>query len=149
MEQNNSNTPPQEESCGKSCLVTVVVFILILAVFAWAIQFALNQNNTDVPTLTTRKATINDISISSNESNLISIEITVVPKYDIDNLEITINYYSDSKKLLKTVTKNLGDVKKGGNYTEQIYITDFSISQIFQLDYCKYSVTGGTVSYFS
>ena len=145
MEQNNSNTSPQE----KSCLVTVVVFILIIAVFAWAIQFFLNQNNTDVPTLITRKATINDISISSNESNLISIEITVVPKYDIDNLEITINYYSDSNKLLKSVTKNWGDVKKGGNYTQQIYITDFSVAQIFQLDYCKYSVTGGTVSYFS
>ena len=86
MEHNNSNTSPQEKSCGKSCLVTVVVFILIIAVFAWAIQFFLNQNNTDVPTLITRKATINDISISSNESNLISIEITVVPKYDIDNL---------------------------------------------------------------
>jgi len=84
--------------------------------------------------------------ISSDESNLISIEIIVTPKHDIDNLEITINYYSDSNKLLKTVTKDFGDVKKGEKYAQQVYITDFSMSQVFQLSYCKYSVTGGTVS---
>ena len=148
MEQNQNNQP-QKESCGKSCLVTIVVFILIIAVFAWAIQLATNKDNTDTPTLTTRKATTNDIIISSNDSNLISIEIVVTPKHDIDNLEITINYYNDSNNLLKTVTRNFGDVKKDGKYTQQVYITDFSMSQIFQLSYCKYSVTGGTVSYFS
>ena len=149
MKQNNSNTPPQEESCGKSCLVTVVIFILIIAVFAWGIQFLTNKDNTDTPTFTTRKATTNDINISINDSNLISIEIIVTPKHDIDNLEITINYDSDSNKLLKSVTKDFGDVKKGAKYTQQVYITDFSMSQIFQLSYCRHSVTGGIVSYFS
>ena len=42
--------------------------------------------------------------------------------------------------------KDFGDVKKGEKYAQQVYITDFSMSQVFQLSYCKYSVTGGTVS---
>ena len=149
MEENNTDTLPDKGSCGKSCLVSLVVFVLIVAIFVWAIQCAINKDNNDTPTLTTRKATTNDINIRSDESNLISIEIIVTPKHDIDNLEITVNYYSDTNKLLKTVTKNLGDVKKDGKYTAQVYITDFSVSQIFQLSYCKYTVTGGTVSYFS
>lgn len=149
MEENNTDTQQEKGSCGKSCLVSLLVVVLIIAVFAWAIQFAINKGNNDTPTLTTRKATNSDINISSDESNLISIEIIVMPKHDIDNLEITVNYYSETNKLLKTVTKNLGDVKKDGKYTAQVYITDFSVSQIFQLSYCKYTVTGGTVSYFS
>lgn len=153
MEEKNEDTTLQkekkEEGCGKSCLIPLIGVIFIIAVIVWAIQLAFNVDNTDTPTLTTRKATTNDVKISSNESNLISIEIVVTPKYDIDNLEITINYYSDSNKLLKTVTKDFGDVKEDGKYTAQVYITDFSISQIFQLDYCRYSVTGGTISYFS
>lgn len=150
MEQANSNTPQNEggSNRGKSCLVTLIIFILTVALIIWVVQLATNEENKDTPTLTTRKATINDISISSNESNIISIEIVVTPKHDIDNLEITINYYSKSNKLLKTVTEDFGDVKDGGRYTKQIYITDFSLSQIFNLDHCRYTVTGGTVSYF-
>ncbi len=149
MDQNSTNLPQNQQGCGKSCLFTLVIFVLIIAVSAWAIQFIINKDNTDTPTLTTRKASTNDISINSNDSNLISIEIIVTPKHDIENLEITVDYYSGTNQLLKTVTIDFGDVKEGGKYTEQIYITDFSMSQIMQLDYCKYSVTGGTVSYFS
>lgn len=149
MENNNSTPETNEECCaGKSCLVTLIVLFLIIACVAWVIQMGTNTNNTDTPTLTSRKATINDISISSDESNLISIELIVIPKHDIDNLEITINYYNGSKQLLKTTTKNFGNVKEGGRYTQQVYITDFSLSQIFELKYCNYTITGGTVSYF-
>ena len=147
--ENDNSTEKNEECCsGKSCLATFIFLFLVIAFIAWIVQMATNTNNTDTPTLTSRKATINDISISSNEGNIISIELIVIPKCDINDLEITINYYNDSKKLLKTTTKNFGDVKEGGRYTEQVYITDFSLSQIFNLDYCTYTVTGGTISYF-
>lgn len=73
----------------------------------------------------------------------------IIPKHDINDLEITVNYFSSSNKLLKTITENFGDIKKNGRYTRQVYITDFSISQIFQLSYCEYKVTGGRVSYFA
>lgn len=150
MEQNNLNSPQKEEnsSSGKSCLVSLIIFILIIALIVWVIQLTTNQDNRDIPSLTTRKATTNDIDIDSNESNLISIEIVVTPKHDIDNLEITVYYYSETNKLLKTVTKDFGNVKEGGKYTQHVYITDFSLSQIFKLHHCKFTVTGGTVSYF-
>lgn len=145
-----SQNEAQEKNggCGKSCLVWLIVFILIVACVVWGIQVVANKDNTDAPTLTTRKATTNDISIQSNDSNLISIEIVVTPKHDIDNLEITVSYYNKSNALLKTVTQYFGDVKEGGKYTKQVYITDFSLSQLFELDHCKYTVTGGTISYF-
>ncbi len=160
MDDNNIDATQEEESCAKPCFSYFFVFLVIVAIIITIVfvinkdstdspTLGINKDNTDRPTLLTRKATLNDISISSDESNIISIELIVVPKYDIDNLEITINYYNDSKTLLKTQTKDFGDVKKGGRYTEQIYITDFSISQIFELEYCRYTVTGGTVSYFS
>lgn len=151
MEQNQSNNTDTEErsSCGKSCLVSVIVILLIVACIAWVIQAVTNTNNTDTPTLLSRKATTNDLYIETNERNLTSIEIVVKPKYDIDNLEITIYYYNNSDQLLTSTTKRFGDVKKDGRYTEQVYLTDFSISQIFTIEYCQYAVTGGTVSYFS
>lgn len=152
-EENNSNISQQnkDEDSKKShnIFISLIVCILVIAVVSWVIQLSTNKDNSDTPTLITRKATINDITINSNENNIISIEMTITPKYDIDDLEITVNYYNSSNVLLKTITKNIGNVKKDGKYTEQVYITDFSLSQILELSYCKYKVTGGTVSYFA
>lgn len=148
-EKNSNQSKDDNSKKSHNIFIPLIVCILVIAVVAWIFQSSTNKDNTDTPTLTTRKATINDISITSNENNIISIEMTITPKYDIDNLEITVNYYSSSNNLLKTISKNIGDVKKDGKYTEQVYITDFSFSQIMELSYCKYKVTGGTVSYFA
>lgn len=139
----------ENENKIKAVLIPLMIVILIVALCLFIAQVLINKDNNDTPTLTTRKATINDVNIQSDESNLVSIEMIIVPKHDIKDLEITVNYFSSSNKLLKTITENFGDVKKNGRYTKQVYITDFSVSQIFQLSYCEFKVTGGRVSYFA
>lgn len=139
----------ENENEIKAVLIPLMIVILIFGFCSFIAQILINKDNNDTPTLITRKATINDINIQKDESNLVSIEMIIVPKRDIEDLEITVNYFSSSNKLLKTVTENFGDVKKNGRYTKQVYITDFSVSQIFQLSYCEYKVTGGRVSYFA
>lgn len=152
--QNTSQNTQQQNKdgvskSGRSRFTSLIVIILIIVSVVFIVQKVTNKDNSSNPTLTTRKASINDINIQSNENNLISLELEITPKYDIDDLEITIDYYSSSKTLLKTITKYIGNVKENGKYTEQVYITDFSVSQVLELSYCKYRVTRGRVSYFA
>ena len=150
----NENQP--EEPTEKSCLISVVVVGLIIAFFLLILYCLTNLNikprvvvsNESRPTLTSRQATINDIDIESDTSDLFTIELIVTPNCDIKNLEITITYYSSNDSILKTSKIYYGNVSENQSYSKLIYITDFSLSEIYKIDYVKYSVSRGTVSYF-
>lgn len=156
MEPQCHETPPHKK---KSCLVSFLIFFLILGSIFLIVRLIVNNTNNNrgnegtsynssSPTLTSRKATTNDIHIESDDSNLVSIELLLTPKKDIDDLEITVEYYDKNKTLLKTKVVYYGDVKEGATYSKSISISNFSLSEFFKLSYARYLVTGGTVSYF-
>ena len=148
MQENNRNEEQIEKRDRTLCLIGFAIIIFTTVFLFWIVKVLVWRNNSDIPTLLTRKATMADVSIAFDDSNIISIEVVVEPKCDIEDFEITINYYTGNDVLLKTTTKNFGDIKKEGRYTEQIYLTDFSLSQIMLVEYCQYTVTGGLVSHF-
>lgn len=134
--------------CGGSCLAAILVVCLFIVGILWFFQASVNTDNTDIPSLLSRKASMQDIYIDCHLDSLAAVALTVKPEHDIENLEITIYFYDKNRQPLTSITKHFGDVKENGRYEEYLYITDFPISQIFKIEYIESAVTGGTVSYF-
>ena len=133
-------------------IISIIIFIAIVATVIASINKFDEKNNPSASSsknqegLLSRKATITDIehSESLNISDLSTI-VYITPKCDIDDLEIEINFYDENNKLLKTITKTIGDVEKGEEIKKTIPLTDFP--NIFKIDYSKIRVSDGKVSY--
>lgn len=109
------------------------------------------QSNTDGNNhLLKRSATRNDIVVDS-DTNLASMgaKYKVIPQIDIENLQITVNYLDENKRILVSKVKNLGNVTKGEKIEFTISIVDISLSDAWNTRYESIAVTGGTVSYFA
>ena len=155
-----NNTEENEisnKSTGKGCLITVIVIVLIL-VAAFAITYYImdkerNNGDTDTPSLLSRKATLNDITVSGDEMDLSSFgeKLTFTPNKDIDGLKLKFVFQKSNGTQLQTIEKSVGNVKEGQQYSVTISITELSwdvIKNVFDLE-CKYTVSAGTVSYFA
>lgn len=149
LKGNSSPKIVHEEKKKKSCLVPILIFILIIVgvVVLFVKCFdSMNDKNNSKTNLLERKATVQDISITDEYDFPTSIALQIIPKEDIDGLVLTIEYYDSSNSLLKTQTKAIGNVQAGVPETTSINLTDFSLSQIWKIDHCKYYVSAGTVS---
>lgn len=147
----------QSKSNGSFLKLLGVVFLILIITggLVYAAKLMLNKAtdgkaNTDGnPVLLNRAATLNDFTLTESvESSIINLKESyiLVPKVDIKNLEITFRYYNESDEIIVTKTKSVGNVKKSSEYTVSI---EHSFSELMKIDYLKYSVSGGTVSYFS
>lgn len=96
-----------------------------------------------------RAARTSDIAFSDEYDFPISVNFIIRPYYDIDDLEITINYIDTKGNTFKTEKKVIGSVLKGHEYKFQVKLTDFTFLEMFKLDSCTYYVSGGYVSYFA
>lgn len=136
-------------------ILFVVIPILIVGGTIFIAKYVINKKvdggiNTDGnPLLLNRAATLNDFTLTQDvEATIINLKESyiLVPNIDIDNLEITFKYYDKSKNLISTKTKSVGKITKSSEYTISI---EHSLTDLLKIDYVKYYVTGGTVSYFS
>lgn len=134
----------KKKSAFKIILIITLIIIGILLT-GKLINDRIINNNTET-SLTTRAATINDISMDLNNDFSLSINYKITPKKDITNLEITFKYLNSNKKVLTTKIKQIGNVKKGTQYTVNVSLSEFSLTEIFNINYVEAEVTRGTVS---
>ncbi len=109
----------------------------------------IGPNQSDTPSLFHRNATVNDIEIEISQEFSFSNNYTVTPKVDIADLELTFMFYDENSELLCTKVKQVGNVSEGITYTVSISLSEFSISQLWNMDRVRYTVSGGSVSYFA
>lgn len=131
------------------------LFIIIVGSIVFIAKCAVNKAsdgeiNTDGnPVLLNRAATLNDITLTESvEATITNLKESyiLIPNVDIKNLELTFKYYDSSNNLLSTKTKNIGTVSKGSQYTVSI---EHTFTELLTISSVSYSVSGGTVSYFS
>lgn len=134
----------KKKSAFKIILIIALIIIGILLT-GKLINDRIINNNTET-SLTTRAATINDISMDLNNDFSLSINYKITPKKDITNLEITFKYLDSNKKVLTTKIKQIGNVKEGTQYTVNVSLSEFSLTEIFNINYVEAEVTRGTVS---
>lgn len=82
-------------------LLSIIICALLLlttTLFSGCFLFG----SDDEPKLFTRDATNNDVYIDLSEDFALSINYTVTPKVDINNLQLTFKYYTKSNELLTT-----------------------------------------------
>lgn len=134
---------------GCGCIVAFVVAIIFL-VFAIAFSISFSRDDTDgnspFTEIFSREANNSDIVVDS-ELNLsdFAVDLVILPKEDIDDLELTLSFYDKKGNLLKKTVKHIGDVESGKEVRKSIYIQEFSLTEIFQVSSVSASVTGGTV----
>ena len=134
-----------------ACIFGVVKFVQSQQANQVVDGHGTTQGNTDGNThLFKRSANINDITYDY-DLDLMSLgeKITILPQTDIDGLVITINFLDSNKKILTSISKSLGNVKKGVQVSFSISLMDLGLSVALNTQYNSIAVTGGTVSYFS
>lgn len=151
-----------DKESKKGCLIVLIIFTLfIVALLLFSETISLkncnddssdtnkNDNSYNEPQLFTRNAKNSDLTITSetNYSNL-GIDIIIMPKTDIENLEIKLVHYDKNGNELLTQYKTIGNVKEGVQVKTQVQLLDFSFSDMFKVYNTEIYVTEGTVSYF-
>ena len=151
-----------DKDSKKGCLTVFIIFmIMIIGLLFFTETISLkncngnstntnkNDSNYDAPQLFTRDARINDVTITTetNYKNL-GIDIIILPKVDIEDLEIKLIHYDKNGKELLTQYKTIGNVKEGVQVKTQVQLLDFSITDMFKVNNTKIEVVEGTVSYF-
>ena len=123
-----------EEKKGKGCLF--IACIILVAIVGIAI--AISQSNYEIGP----KATMSDIDGHWTES-LLSNTFTFIPSKNIKGLVMQFDIYDSNNKLVNTVTKSIGDVKKGQQYTVTLTVDEY-----WKGAQVKTTVKSGTISLF-
>lgn len=144
-----------EKKKGHPFLIFVIVLLsIILGLFLLQQCADSTSSNPDgspgtIPQLFTRDAKNSDINIDISNDFALSMNYTMIPQVDINNLTLKFTYTDSNNKTITTVTKHIGNVVKGNQYKIQVSLTEFSLLDIFRISYGTCSVTGGTVSFFA
>ncbi len=78
-------------------------------------------------------------------STLTTQSFVFIPKSNIKGLEVTFSIRDKNNQELQTITKIIGDVKKGQQYTVSFNITELQdFATLMDSNYTQLSVTGGT-----
>ena len=141
---------------NNGAIITLSIF-LALSVGAFIflyVRMNKKDNGSNNTGILTREATLNDLTIMSDDLDISSLseKISFNPKCDIDNLVITFKFQKKDGTLLKTIDKPMGNVKEGNTYSVTISfsdVADWSIISNLNNFQCRYSVTKGTVSIFA
>ncbi|MCX4286701.1 MAG: hypothetical protein OSJ68_05365, partial [Clostridia bacterium] len=116
--------------------IGILITILIILVFGGIGLFKLGVFD--------QKATNNDIDGNWN-STLATQSFVFIPKCNIDGLIITFSIRDKNNNELQTITKNIGDVKKGQQYTVSFNLSELQdFATLMDSNYTQLSVTGGT-----
>ncbi len=125
------------ETCMKTLLTVTIIVLLLFFIVAMSFG-ACNGLGRD--------ATNNDVRIEMQESlATMSIEIYILPNVNINDLELTIDCNNDNGKLLKTVTKHIGNVKKGNQVIAYIDSSDLGFLNLISVSQTRTKVSGGKI----
>ncbi len=151
-----NETIEQTQSSGIATFFIVTIIIILIAFCAIFCIQQIKENNSSKNNSTqssqksenkifSRNAKNSDIYIDAEYSFPVSINLIIRPYKDIDNLEITIEYLNKAGETIKIQQKTIGNVKEGQEYRIQINLSDFSFSQIWNMESCAFTVSNGTV----
>ncbi len=133
----------------KALLIILLILISIFAIVKIGeCVNSKNLNNDGTLNITSRSANNSDINIDLSTEFSFSMNYELIPKTDIKNLQLTFTFMDNNRNVITTKTKNVGNVTEGTKYTVTISLTEFSLTEIFNIQYAQCNVTGGTVSYF-
>lgn len=149
-----SNTAAPEGKKRHGWVKVVLVLAAIAFIFLWVIPTVTgksnNSDNLTTPQLFSRDADNGDITVDVKEELAFSFNYEVTPNVDIENLQLTFNFYNDDSRLLDTIVKNVGNVSEETVYTVSISFDELGgIFAVLDISYSRTSVSGGTVSYFA
>ena len=147
-EKQDSIQPPSnmvakedEENYPKGAKIIAV--LIIVALFLGIVIFAIAE--VGKASVRYRSAMTSDVTVTQEPTLSFSYNLTVTPKNDITDLEITFKFYGDNEQLIATKVKSLGKVSKNANYTVSFSLSEFSISSIWSISKYSWKVTGGQV----
>ena len=126
LNDNDKNT-----HSAKGCLISIIT-IAVVVVFVILMIYFFGRKD----------ASLNDITINEKEQGITSYSITFIPKTDIEDLIIHFDICDKNKKLIKTINKNIGTVKKGNQYTTEINIFELSLQQAWNGEYVSITISG-------
>lgn len=155
------------EEKSRGCLGTFLAIIGVLAIIVVGIvvfvQCNSNGNNSgtssngsgnsgggssSLPQITYRDANNGDIS-GDWDSSLFDQKFVFIPKYNISNLEFTFLIKNKNDQVIKTITKTIGNVTKGQQYTVTLTTTDLGdLGTMWNARTTYLEVTGGRVALF-
>ncbi|MDE6294115.1 MAG: cytochrome c biogenesis protein ResB [Clostridiales bacterium] len=115
------------------CLIILILIVIPLIIILFTVK---------------KDATNDDVTINQGETGLLSYSFTFIPKNDIDDLQFEISFYDSNGKYISDITKTVGDVKKGQQYTVTVNLTELSFSQAFS-NKISVKVSGGKVALIS
>ncbi|MCM1297049.1 MAG: hypothetical protein NC311_16035 [Muribaculaceae bacterium] len=148
----------QEKKSGSGFLTFLGVILLLAIIIGGTVfivkctnkkYFDSDANSDGNPILLNRAATVNDFEFEQSfEATLTNLKDSyiLIPKSDIKNLKLTLKYYDSSNNLVCTHTSEVGDATKNHSYTVSVSHT---LTDLFKIAKYQYTVSGGTVSYFS
>ncbi len=93
-----------------------------------------------------RQAGVNDLKITTRENYPTSIYYIITAERDIYDLEIDLEEYADDGTLTRTVHFYIGDLKQGEKYTMRLNISEYTDSEINNIDIVYVKVVGGKTS---
>lgn len=157
---NNPNSKPKKSNGNEllhGCAVLFLVLIVIGAItipLARCIQEKTNLSGSLHESVSNRplrrNANNNDITADGAlDFSSLGEKITIIPQVDIDDLEITLEFYDKDYKPLTTKVKYFGNVKKGVSVEFSVSIVELGLSVSLKAVYTSVEVTRGTVSYFA
>lgn len=130
-----------------SRLWTAIVVLLAISLFAFLLCF---------PQIVGSKAPIlhveaddDDIEIELYRINGLDLEYKLKPDVDIKNLQLTFEYFDNEYETVKTIVKNVGDVRADAEYDIDVSLLNFQILELFQSSRYKISVTDGYIFFLN
>ncbi|MBQ9728887.1 MAG: hypothetical protein IJV85_04755 [Clostridia bacterium] len=157
--ENESSTPKKNviisrlKSIVKSGLFTFTVgFIVLLFVGLFGYNIAqrkMNPSNTSTPSIFEKKASIDNFYFEENFDFPSRISITILPKCNIEDLELKFQYLDSNGSVIKTQYKPVGNVKDDKLHTVTIELSEIGFDDYMQISSCVWSVSEGTTSLFA
>lgn len=137
-----------EEKKHHGWIAAVVILIAIVFIFLWVLP-SITGSDHSTPQLLSRDAKDSDITVEIKNDISFSYNFEITPHIDIENLQITANFYDTDMKLLSTIAKSVGNVTEDTVYTVSISLNEIGVLTALSIRYTRTSVSGGSVSYFA
>lgn len=124
------------------------LFLIVVLTFDAVLLFIMYMTGS-LSRMFSREARNADISLDVSGDHVTSVNYLLMPKVDIGELELTFEYEDKNEGVIKSVIKQVGNVKKGYQYTVIVSLAEFTFSELTKIKYQTCEVTGGFVSIFA
>lgn len=125
------------------------IWFSVVFFFALLILIYVFQNNSDktltIDGKTYRYAQNYDITCWRNDDFLTRVAINIKPKQDINNLVVRVSFYTGNNQLLTQKERNMGNVQNGITETITFPLSEFSLSNLWEVNKFDIKVIGGTI----